>query len=1148
MSKPVYMKTNNFLNLSKIKNEAKIKNVDSKIYVLLRNANYRKILNTRMFPKKNEQPDFKCVTMNSSLEFELLWLATFIKVYKEPLNSFIGLQKKYLSAYFNSEYEQCEKILNTIHDNYGISIWLIESYINLYKQIDDSYKKSEEFVDSILQSKVDIIYKISSYFLLLKSEKIVSYTRYEIELDRYIKKSKIINDLNLKDYFTYKFLMSPKSNQVSLGEIMSREENLSLIDRYHTLIKIMIDCVELDRISLKQTTVNKIFSSLSGIIDDPVSNCLNIKFMKSPTFEKDSLIPQALDFYTQGDYENTLKICERILIEKPYSIEIYEIYIKSLLKLGINSSLNEKHLHGDIITKILRFYNMKNENDENDLDTILKICSENANNWWSWKLLSYIYVIYFGTKSVEELDAVKRGFLISKYIKPQILSFIYTDVSQRSEYLEKIFDSQSITYRVHEAYNTSNISLIEELEIDQNRRYRLLANLYSNNKDFASALEYYNLIDTKDISINLFEVSLGKIKSYIELDDINMAVNLIVNCYFLNRNLLFEIDNSKIKKILVDFNFAPDNIDYLIYIELISKYLDDKIFENKHYYFEDFLNSNNIKFISELDIINSKYEKNKLIYLLKNYCDIDTMSKYYLFENYEQVEEERISICKTLGVIDAENIEKYNDEIKNIMQSIQIKKYSDALDKSKIYVDLEGIKKQVYKKIKDNFLRLQEYFKSVENKGELILFTLENGDEDEVYKLKGNKYSDIYNEIVYEITDSFLNSGEYGLNVYLSVGIRHGTLLGQLRKLFEKDNFITLFDSTLKKYKSNVYWMDKMEISDAQIKENVDFILNTFSEEIDRTLINLKDSKIQVSTKAYDRVSLFNYYINSRDLASLFLRHSKKNDLTFENFIDDIFDYLWKKTEINLKNVREYLNNDFKQILLKQIESMRQALNEYEDSVNLNRFNQKIINLKTDLDYQIEKVSTWFTKENVIEIDNFTLELPVDIGLEYAKSINGDNNKCIVHKKIQSNLQIDGVYLKWFVELFITIFDNVFKRSGMKKLQRIHIDVTQDENKFICISCRNKVDLSVEEISSRKNALAKKSRDTNYILESEGTEALKVASQEGGSGLYKIVKIVKYDIKTLDSKLDFGIDDEKMEFYINISMGSRGIQIENSDY
>ncbi|MDR4984108.1 hypothetical protein RGU74_10505 [Bacillus cereus] len=1148
MSKAVFLRSQKYFDISQIKSEAKTKNIDSKIFPLLKNPNFRKRLNKHMFPKKNEGSNFIQVKTKSSLEFELLWLATFIKIYKEPLNSFVIMQKEYLSAYFNAEYEQCEKILDTIHNDYGISIWLIESYINLYKKLDNSYKKSEKFVDSIVKSNVNVIYKISSLLLLLKSEDIVSPTRYEIELDRYIKNWGIIKELKLKDYIYYKFSMNLVNQKLDLGKIMSMEENLSLIDRYHTAIKVLIDCTELEKASVHLTVVNKVFSVLSSIVDDPVSNYLKVKFMESSMLKNEDLINQALDFYTSGDYKNTLGICDRILDEQPYTIEIYEIYIKSLLKLELNSDLNDKQLHGNIINTILKFYDLKNGNDENDLDTILKICSENANNWWSWKLRSYIYVIYFGTKSIEELDTIKQGFIISKYIKPQLLSFIYTNTSHRNEYIGKIFNNQSITYKVHEAYNASNISLVEKLEIDKNRKYRLLANLHSNNNNFESALEYYNLIDTKDIGINLFEVSLGKIKSYIELNNIDMAVNLIVDCYFLNRNLLFEIDNFKIKETIVDFNFKSDNIDYLIYIELISKYLDDKIFENKHYYFEDFVKGNYIDFISELDCTSSKYEMNKIIYLLKNYCDVDTMSKYYLFENYEEVEEERIKICKTLGVIDSENLENYNDEIKSITQSIQIKKYSNALDKSKIYVDLDGIKKQVYKKIKDNFLRLQEYFKSLKDKPEPIVFTPENSGENEIYKLKGNKYSDIYNDIVYEITDYFLDSGEYGLNVYLSVGIRHGTLLGQLRKVFEKDNFLTLFDSNLKKYKSNIYWLEKMEIQDSEIKEYIDSILSTFSEEIDRNLFDLKDSKIQVSTKFNDKVSLFNYYIDSIELLVLFTKHANETDLTFESFIDDIFDFLWEKTEANLKNVRDYLNNDFKQILIKQIGSMKESLNEYQDSVNLDEFNQKIINLRTDLDYQIEKVSTWFTKENVIEIDNFTVELPVDIGLEYAKSINGNNKKCTVDRNIQPDLQIDGKYLKWFVDLFITIFDNVFKRSGMKELQQISINISEDENKVIRISCINKVDLSIEEITSRKAALHEKLKEINHIIESESTEILKRASQEGGSGLYKIVKIVKYDIKPVNSKLEFGINDETKEFYINISMESGGIILENFDH
>ncbi|MEC2076306.1 hypothetical protein [Metabacillus fastidiosus] len=108
------------------------------------------------------------------------------------------------------------------------------------------------------------------------------------------------------------------------------------------------------------------------------------------------------------------------------------------------------------------------------------------------------------------------------------------------------------------------------------------------------------------------------------------------------------------------------------------------------------------------------------------------MSKYYFFNRYEDVEEERIKICRLLTEIDSDNQEIYNDEIKEITRTMQIREYTAAFERSKIYVDIDGIKKQSSKKIEENFNRIVEYFNSARNKGEIIYFTIEENESNEL--------------------------------------------------------------------------------------------------------------------------------------------------------------------------------------------------------------------------------------------------------------------------------------------------------------------------------------------------------------------------------------------------------------------------------
>lgn len=1138
----MYYKREKRIDLNNIKQSTTLKKIDSRIRPLLFKNGSKKQIETQLFPKFNSFSRFNVEKKSTSLDFELVWNSKLIKYFRNDLKVFFDMQKEYTKLYFNSEFQKCEELLAIISEKFGISLWLIENYVNLYKKIDGSYSKSEEFVDGILKSKVNLLYKISSVLILLKSENILSAGRYQIELERNIKDWKIIGNRNLTEYIIYKFSLDFTNKEIDYAKVLKIEENLSIIDRCQTLLRILIDTENTSDIAISNVAFKDIVSSLETIGESETLNYLELKGLSEYT--SDELIINILNDYTYGKYEEVIDNCEKIFKVKPQTIELYEVYIKSLILTKRESGIDSSNFHYEIINKISSHYKKQGEvENDNHFPSLMKIVLENSNSLWSWKLLSYLHLIYIGTKTLEKSYSVKRGFLISSYLKPQVILQVLDNQGLIEKYISTKFPIDSIIYKVHHAYNNNDIELIKSMDIESNRKNRLIANLYLLNNNYSEALKHYHFLDPSDTKLNLLEVSIGKIKSYIELNNFDKAVELIVDCYLIGCNLIFEINNSKIIDIINNFKFDSGNINFLIYIELISKYLDDSFYEKKHYYFEDFLNFNNINFISEYDINSISYNQNKLIYFLKYYCDIDTMSKYYLFENYEQVEQERISICNILGNLDPENKNLYNDEIKEITQSIQIKKYSEAFDKSKIYVDVDGIKKQSIKKIKENFERLSEYFNSSKDN---YVYDKESGLT--YYKFKEDKYFEIYNDIVYEIIDTFLNSDEYGLNVYLSVGIRHGTLLGQLRTLFENYNFITLFDSNLQKYKKNTYWMNKMNSTNSSIYDDINFAFINFSKNIDKHLIYLKDNVIQVTTESTDTVKLFNYHLSKKDLMLLYVAQQSTNNLTPESFIDEIIEMLWQITDGNLQKVRKYLFENLKPILEKEIEELKNSINRYSDDLELNEFNQNIINLKTELNYQIEKVSTWFTKENVIDIDNFTLELPISIALDYAKNINSKNSKVIFNKDIDSTILLVGKYLKWFVEIFISIFDNIFKRSGFEEYQDISLLAKLDSNLNLIIECKNKLSLNSTEIIKRKEALQSKLLEIQKILTTEGAELLKGASREGGSGLYKIVKIIKYDIKpTHGSKIDFGIDEENEEFYIYLSIGAGGIILENSN-
>ncbi|WP_046174833.1 hypothetical protein [Domibacillus indicus] len=1138
------------LNLYKIKEKTKISSIKVKLLEIHRNPHHKRIFYNQLFPSSTVSPPFLFRNQKSSIAFEMEWLIQWISFYKNSIQEFLHLKDMYTLSYFKSEFDECKHILDSIETKFGLSIWLIESKINLFKKIDESFQLSEQYIDDLINSKANIYYKIFGYILFMKSDNMVSPARFEIELDRIINNWGLINYYELSDYINFKFSLSVNPESLDLLALLKIQENLSIIDRFYTLVNLIECSIDTSNIALNSKVIDKSISTINNISQSQLTPYFKIKSLTTLKFQDDerfSLLTNALDQYSAGNYDQTISICESILEDSPFEVEIYEIYLKSLLTKDINHIPNEIGVfYKEILRLILDYYREGEENSESLINTLIKICSDHISNEWAWKLLSSCTTLKFGNNILESISSFKKGYKLSHFIKPQVLSYLFNESIERDKYISYTFPANSITRKVHEAYNSLNIELINTLDIDENRNLRLQGNLYLIKQKYSHALSCFNKIDNKNAQIYESEINIGKVKSYIALNELELAIDIIVNSYFSGNNLLLEVDVEPLYANLLNDEYDNSNINVLVFIELFSKFISSNLPIKKHDFLEEFLFSNQISLISELDFNSAKYDNQKLIYVLREYCTVDNMAKYFYFESQKQVEEERIQICIILTEIDPINIEIYNDEIKEITQKIQIREYSAALEKSKIYVDIDGIKKQASQKIEENFNRIVEYFNSARNKGEPIIFTFDRNSEDTLNTIKGNRYSDIYNELVNQVRDTFISSKEYGLDVYLSLGIRHGTIFGQLRKMFEKDNFLTLFVSSKNRYKRNDFWLSKMNVTSPDTKEKIDDAFQKFNNNIDKLLLNLKDETLQISTDI-NSLALFNYNIPPIELLVMFSKDSADKNLNLDSFINTTIDKLWNITEANLLKVRSYLKNEFRELLLTEINDFISSIEkinfEKNNLLHLSEFDQKTIDLKTDLEYQIEKVSDWFTKEKVIEIDNFPIDLPINIALEFIKSINvnADFNPQF---KFETDLQIDGKYLKWFSELFITIFDNILKRSGFRTSFTINLKSYLNENNQLIISCTNPLDLPEEEITARKKLLTEKAKEIELITNHEESDLISRASKEGGSGLYKIVKLLKYDIKSDLPKLDFGITDDNC-FYIEIKLNTRGFAVAN---
>jgi len=71
---------------------------------------------------------------------------------------------------------------------------------------------------------------------------------------------------------------------------------------------------------------------------------------------------------------------------------------------------------------------------------------------------------------------------------------------------------------------------------------------------------------------------------------------------------------------------------------------------------------------------------------------------------------------------------------------------------------------------------------------------------------KTKHVKELFEQLFMIIRDQFLFNPKYGLDIYLSTRIRHGTLVNRLRNHFEDNHLVT--NKSNERYLPNVYWTE----------------------------------------------------------------------------------------------------------------------------------------------------------------------------------------------------------------------------------------------------------------------------------------------------------------------------------------------------
>lgn len=1113
---------NLFLNIAKLKNPIRITNylkkdaakhlVENNFSKLVSNPLIKNNILGSTFPVDYKDIETETIVSQGTLEQEVWWTYLNVIYHSEKINFFISKSEQFNNLLLYAKYEEAENILNEIKHELGLSHWYIENKLLLLSKM-NGLKEQKEYARTI-RKELPNASALLVYHFSEKLENELSYEQYDKNFKKMWK-----DYPNIKTYFEFK-ANSLNADPENLVYFLYFERESPTIDKYISLKKALFAICSNNNYSLPVDFLNKYLIKLDNNIKDIELKPLLIKSTKLNYSDIDidnKTYVEILDLYTMGFYKESYNLCLAEFQDyTKFNINIIEILVKSEIRCTTDDNLIEISIDkNSIIFNIYEYYKsiiVKDQNLINSINKLLKIALELSSLSISTVITQFLYknVPFYNMLVVD--SSIKVGSLHT---------FLY-DVREQTviddaRYRTLVTDMQntykeSITYQL---LNQADFKIDEKIPLFRQQKYNIKRNstLISKehqNKIYKDIIKNGNILDKHYAIVELSYL-------YFKHKEIENCIKALVEGYLDNKNLIYTLPLQKITEYVEQYhsNDFDKHIETPILYELYSNYISNKYDSQKIIRYEIFLEENGYTKPSELIKDYQKFDKNKLDFFLQFNCKSQILDSSIYFEDTEAVESERINICQFLVEQKVSSSHILLKEIKNITEQSLISKYIQVIEQNKIYVNEEGIKSKLQSSLNEYYLR---YISLVKNstilRRELNQKAFFNNVLGVNIVYPKNDIIPLLQNALSDIKEYFVFSNEYGLNGFISTNIRHGKLYNFLTSSLIKSNLFIKPDDD--------YWQKNFQI-DVQIRH----ILTNFSNDIDKSINDFKDQYIQIVTdKENTKNGLFKYNLTEEICIAIY--NQLDEEPSYEEFENKLFEVLWLQTEKNLEDIRSKISDE----LIKNIKLIFENLNIQIESIdnkhNLSNIRDVIRHESTTLQRNLETLKQWFSRQTISSIADFEFTLPVNITREVIKNVHA-NNSIKLNTDITVNNKFKGSFLKGFVDILYILFDNAIKHSD-SKCEEINLlfeksTYRQYQYKLYVIN-QIKGNLNIE-LNTQKIEEIKDKIRTKMYGQSVGTE--------GGTGFYKIVKILTYDMFIVDIFIDFYYQDDKFIVEIHFS-------------
>lgn len=1064
---------------------------------------------------------------------EVRWAASYLLGHGALINKYLELAHAYDQALLLGQYAEASEALAGIESNCGCSLWLLKQQVAYLQQANGLEAQKQYATEVRRLAPGDGIVPFVTYYASVRNEPTVSATRFVPQVAAELRALVMPGDL--RAYLNYHIVSPVLQSEGAIADILRHEHAGSVVDYYESFLHAGRSIVA-SSIDPLYPPMREAVALLAGRIRDPRLASLQAQLSGAPPAPVAGVNAayRAFSHQLRGEYLEARTLALSGLAASPADPDLLSVASTSIAlsanrhePAGASGSASSSLPEGSLIHRMVRSLEQVHGNGadaEMAITELLKLSLNFSGRPWAETAKALVLADHSPEQDQSAQVAARYVASGSGRPHPARLRALREGNERQSYYAwmkAGLTDPALALYTVtHVVSVPPQRPEIAGAGIVDEQALLMLAESHSDRGDHEQSLQLSRqLLASENAYLKRLALRLST-HSLLALGRRVECVRLIASEAARDWGVYEVVPlGSLLQTLNVEEKSELAGATALaIVYDLYQSFYDDQYDSLLHFAFDDVLDAAGVTRPSHLAAKIGELDRHELLYFLEHICVPPVMDRAVArFRNSREVLEERIAICRALIALNPEHENAYEQEIRNLLGVIMVRRRLREVEESKIYVDRDNVLRAADAALRETYGRYLAFVRhgiDVEQRASSGA-TAGAAPRDGLVNLPlpANEGYELLRSIVLGVRDEYVSNTAYGLDGFLSTRIRHGTLVNQLRSPLEAVQLITPRKESTNSYLPNEYWAPLFVGAPEHVQQEFTEALSDFSRRFDAFVHEVRTQWLQIRRTAGDS-GMFAFMPDGESISVL--SQLVTPETSFAELIYHVIALMDSLLDTSLRRIRDTLTTQAKTTVTGLLAQLQTRVVPLSAHVDLHKFNDAVATARTGLQVAIDRVAGWFHRTGEQRVEPFAIEDAIRVA---EASLTSAGRHLTVHVASEDaragGAQLRGQFLVSIVDLFFILFDNAVRYDGLRAPHSVWVTLGwQDE--WITVKVRNPI--APGAMTSEGDAKLQRAREAL-----QDRRYLGAAATEGGSGLCKVGKIIAHDFR-LPPRLTFGAE------------------------